>query len=55
MFFKHDKLPYYFMGNLAFKREGKGQQEMTGGKYLRAVRNEKTKSANYRYTPCSCL
>lgn len=27
MFFKYDKLLYYFMGNLVFKREGKGQQK----------------------------
>lgn len=43
MLFKHSKLPYYFMGNLGFKREGKGQQKSMGGEYLAAV----TKTANY--------
>lgn len=39
MFFKYDNLKYYFMGNLVFKREGKGQQKRTGVQYLKAVGN----------------
>lgn len=43
MFFKYDKLLYYFTGNLVFKREGKGQQKKkkkkrTGVEYLAAAR-----------------
>lgn len=31
MLFKHSKLPHYFMGNLGFKREAKGQQKKKDG------------------------
>lgn len=47
MFFKYDKLPYYFMGNLVFRREGKGSAKKDGCRVFSSCGNERRAKSKF--------